>query len=80
MIKDLRENDLGFMVGTFYSSIFKYDIEVLFDRDISLEYIEKNIEYFNSIKQEFLFDIFLLNPCITLAKAVQEISASLVSS
>ena len=31
MIKDLRENDLGFMVGTFYSSIFKYDIEVLFD-------------------------------------------------
>ena len=36
MIKDLRENDLGFMVGTFYSSIFKYDIEVLFDRDISL--------------------------------------------
>ena len=57
MIKDLRENDLGFMVGTFYSSIFKYDIEVLFDRDISLEYIEKNIEYFNSIKQEFLFDI-----------------------
>ena len=27
MIKDLRENDLGFMVGTFYSSIFKYDIE-----------------------------------------------------
>ena len=43
MIKDLRENDLGFMVGTFYSSIFKYDIEVLFDRDISLEYIEKNI-------------------------------------
>ena len=42
MIKDLRENDLGFMVGTFYSSIFKYDIEVLFDRDISLEYIEKN--------------------------------------
>lgn len=51
MIKDLRENDLGFMVGTFYSSIFKYDIEVLFDRDISLEYIEKNIEYFNSIKQ-----------------------------
>ena len=44
MIKDLRENDLGFMVGTFYSSIFKYDIEVLFDRDISLEYIEKNIE------------------------------------
>ena len=43
MIKDLRENDLGFMVGTFYSSIFKYDIEVLFDRDISLEYIEKKI-------------------------------------
>ena len=36
MIKDLRENDLGFMVGTFYSSIFKYDIEVLFDRDISI--------------------------------------------
>lgn len=53
MIKDLRENDLGFMVGTFYSSIFKYDIEVLFDRDISLEYIEKNIEYLIVLNKNF---------------------------
>ena len=63
MINDLRENDLGFMVGTFYSSIFKYDIEVLFDRDIFFVFIEKNIEYFNSIKQEFLFE-----KCATLKR------------
>lgn len=53
MIKDLRENDLGFMVGTFYSSIFKYDIEVLFDRDISLEYIEKILNILIVLNKNF---------------------------
>lgn len=41
MIKDLYENDLGFMVGTFYSNILEYDIEVMYDKDISLKYVEK---------------------------------------
>lgn len=54
MIKDLRENDLGFMVGTFYSSIFKYDIEVLFDRDISLEYIEKILNILIVLNKNFI--------------------------
>ena len=28
MIKDIYENELGKMIGTFYSDIFGYDIEV----------------------------------------------------
>lgn len=57
MIKDLYENDLGFMVGTFYSNIFKYDIEVIYDKDISPNYVEKNIQYLNNLNQAFLLDI-----------------------
>lgn len=57
MIKGLYENDLGFMVGTFYSNLFEYDIEVIYDKDISPKYVERNIQYFNSLSQEFLLDI-----------------------
>lgn len=57
MIKDLYENDLGLMVGTFYSNIFGYDIEVMYDKDISPKYVEKNIQYFNDLNPDFLLDI-----------------------
>ena len=54
MIKDLHENDLGDMVGTFYSDVLGYEIKVMYDKDISQKYVEKNIEYFNHLDQEFL--------------------------
>lgn len=54
MIKDLYENELGKMVGIFYSDIFGYDIEVWYDKGISQECVEKNIEYFNHPDQDFL--------------------------
>jgi len=57
MIKNLYENDLGYMVGTFYSNIFGYDIEVMYEKDISQKYVEKNIHYFNHLDQKFLADI-----------------------
>ncbi len=63
MIRDLHVNDLGFMVGTFYSNILGYDVEVMYDKDISLHYVEKNIEYFNNLNQEFLLDI-----CVALKR------------
>lgn len=63
MIRDLHENDLGFMIGTFYSNIFGYDIEVMYDKDISSHYVEKNIQYFNNLNQEFLLDI-----CVALKR------------
>lgn len=34
------------MVGTFYLNILEYDIEVMYDKDISLKYVGKNIQYF----------------------------------
>lgn len=57
MIKDLHENELGDMIGTFYSNVLGYEIEVMYDKDISQKYIEKNIEYFNHLDQEFLISI-----------------------
>ena len=39
MIKDLHKNDLGYMVGTFYSEVLGYEIEVMYDKDISRKYI-----------------------------------------
>ena len=57
MLGDLKENDLGYMIGTFYSEVLGYEIEVMYDKDISREYVEKNIKYFNHLDQEFLEEI-----------------------
>ncbi len=57
MIKNLYEDDLGYMVGTFYSDVLGYDIEVRYDKELSQKYVEKNIYYFNNLEQEFLVSI-----------------------
>ena len=49
MIKDLHENEFKEMVGTFYSTVLGYEIEVMYAKDISQNYEEKNIEYFNNL-------------------------------
>ena len=54
MIKDLHENEFKEMVGTFYSTVLGYEIEVLYDKDISQNYVEKNIEYFNNLDSAFV--------------------------
>lgn len=57
MIKDIYENEVGYMVGTFYADVFGYEIEVWFKKDISIEYVEKNISYLNNLDKEFLVEI-----------------------
>lgn len=57
MIRDIFENHLGFMEGTFFSELFGYDITVWYEKDIPLAYIEKNIEYFNNLDEEVVLDI-----------------------
>ena len=57
MIKEIYENDLGIMEGTFYSELFGYDIQVRYAKNIPLEYIEKNIQYFNNLESEFVLHI-----------------------
>ena len=71
MVKELNENDLGLMVGKFYSDVFGYDIEVMYEKGISQEYVERNIEYFNNLDQNFiinmegvLFQLLLINIAI----------------
>ena len=54
MIKNLYENDLGYMIGTVYSTVLGYEIEVMYAKDISLNYVEKNIEYFNNLDSAFV--------------------------
>lgn len=61
MIKDLNENDLGIMEGTFFSELFGYDMHVWYEKDIPLQYIKKNIQYFNHMNPEFV-----LNICVAL--------------
>ena len=41
MIKNLYENDLGYMIGTVYSTVLGYEIEVMYAKDISQNYVEK---------------------------------------
>lgn len=52
MIKDLYENELGKMVGTFYSNILGYDVAIWYDKDISQENVEKNIQYLNHLNKD----------------------------
>ena len=54
MIKDLHENEFEEMVGTFYSTVLGYEIEVMYAKDISQNYVEKNIEYFNNLDSAFV--------------------------
>ena len=54
MIKDLHENEFKEMVGTFYSTVLGYEIEVMYAKDISQNYVEKNIEYFNNLDSAFV--------------------------
>lgn len=57
MIKDIYENEVGYMVGTFYADIFGYEMEVWFKKDISIDYVKKNIIYLNNLDREFLVEI-----------------------
>lgn len=54
MIKNLYKNNLGYMIGTFYSTVLGYEIEVMYPKDISLNYVEKNVEYFNNLDPAFV--------------------------
>ncbi|MCX4377838.1 MAG: hypothetical protein OSJ61_16930 [Lachnospiraceae bacterium] len=42
------------MIGTVYSTVLGYEIEVMYAKDISLNYVEKNIEYFNNLDSAFV--------------------------
>jgi hypothetical protein len=54
MLKEIYENDLGIMEGTFYSKLFGYDLQVRYAKNIPVEYIEKNIQYFNCLEPSIL--------------------------
>ncbi len=54
MIKDLHENEFEEMVGTFYSTVLGYEIEVTYAKDIDQNYVEKNVKYFNNLDSAFV--------------------------
>ena len=54
MIKNLYKNNLGYMIGTVYSTVLGYEIEVMYAKDISQSYVEKNVEYFNNLDSAFV--------------------------
>lgn len=67
MIENIYENEVGYMVGTFYADVFGYEMEVWYKKDISIEYVEKNIQYLNNLDREFLVGI-----CIALRKYYED--------
>ena len=66
MIKHLYENEFSEMVGTFYSDVLGYDVEVWYDKSIPQECVEKNIQYFNHLDNDFLESI-----CIAIKRYYQ---------
>ena len=44
----------------FCSTILEYEIEVMYNKDIDQNYVEKNIEYFNNLDSIFLEKYVLL--------------------
>ncbi len=53
MINDIYENKSGYMIGRFYADVFGYEIEAWYKKDISIEYVEKNIRYLNNLERFF---------------------------
>jgi len=51
------------MEGEFYADVLGYEITVMFDKDISQQYVERNLQYFNHLDQEFLQGI-----CVALKR------------
>ena len=45
MIKDIYENEVGYMVGTFYADIFGYEMEVWFKKDIFFQLVCRDSLY-----------------------------------
>ena len=72
MLNNVYENDLGYMVGTFYSNVFECDIDVWYKKHISREYVEKNIQYLNDLDNDFLLSI-----CAALKRYYEDYKRSL---
>ncbi|MCG8573625.1 MAG: hypothetical protein MI810_01980 [Flavobacteriales bacterium] len=52
-IKNLKEGRFG-MEGTFFSPLFNQDIGLSIDKDVSVEYAEICINYFNSLGEDLV--------------------------
>ncbi len=53
MITDIRKTEFG-IEGKLYSEIFKTEIDVTFDEEVSIEYAQKCAEHFNSLNSEMV--------------------------
>ena len=67
MINDIYENKSGYMIGRFYADVFGYEIEAWYKKDISIEYVEKNIRYLNNLERDFMVSI-----CVALRKYYED--------
>lgn len=56
-IKDVREDEFGGMVGTAWFPYFGKEIEVRYDQEVPLEYVEKSILYLSSVDDRLMLEI-----------------------
>lgn len=57
LIKNLKENEFEQMEGNVFFDYLKKDISILFEKEVPIEYVEKNIEYLNSLNEKVMLSL-----------------------
>ena len=57
LIKNLVENEFEEMEGEVYFNYLKKDISILFDKEVPMEYVVKNINYLNSLDESVILSL-----------------------
>lgn len=57
LIKNLKENEFEQMEGEIYFKYLKKDISILFEKEVPMEYVIKNIEYLNNLDEKVIVSL-----------------------
>ncbi len=53
-IKNLKENEFGEMEGEVYFNAINQNITVLFEKEVPMDYVEKQVEYLQAIDEKVI--------------------------
>ena len=82
LIKDIKENEFGEMVGSVYFKYIDEYIDLRFESDVPLEYVQKSAELLNSIQETLIDEICkysilfckdVLERCSKMKKAINSL-------
>ena len=74
LIKSLKKVETG-MEGEIYFALFERDIELVFDEDVSIEYVTKCVQKLNSLSEEAISAIcnYSLDFCVDTMKNLPDV-------